>query len=101
MLGRLMQELCESCNVDRSTTARKPLLDLLQQPAIAVEIAEGDKRAVAATFGIRTADSNATKQVGLWSVPAYTPPPSWNTWLASTPCATSSSRAACMSETMR
>ena len=46
MLGRLMQELCESPNIDRHTPARESLLDLLQQPAVAVGIAERGERAV-------------------------------------------------------
>ena len=43
----------------------KPGRDLLQQPAVAVGIAERGERAVAAMLGIRTADSAAPKQVGL------------------------------------
>src|SRR5271167_5172631 len=43
----------------------KPRRDLLQQPAIAVGIAERGERAVAAMLGIPTADPAPPKQVGL------------------------------------
>jgi hypothetical protein len=56
-----MQELWQSRNIDRHTPSREPLLDLLQQPAVAVGIAEGDERAVAAMLGIRTADPEPPK----------------------------------------
>src|SRR5688572_27555551 len=45
--------------------AREALGDFLEQPAIAVRIAERGVRAVAATLGIRTADPNTPEQVGL------------------------------------
>src|SRR5919112_5345522 len=44
---------------------REALGDFLEQPAIAVRIAERGVRAVAAMLGIRTADSNTPEQVGL------------------------------------
>src|SRR3954454_23329612 len=65
MLGRLMQELCKTPNVDRHTAAREPFLNLLQQPTIDVRIAEGDKRVVAAMLRVRTSGSDPPKQVGL------------------------------------
>src|SRR5207302_10765799 len=43
----------------------EPGRDLLKQASIAVRIAERSKRAVAAMLGIRTADPDPTKQVGL------------------------------------
>ena len=45
--------------------AGQPRRDLLKQPAVAVRIAERSERAVAATLGIRTADPQPPKQVGL------------------------------------
>ena len=43
----------------------KPRRDLLEQPAVAVRIAERGERAVAAMLGIRTVDPAPPKQVGL------------------------------------
>src|SRR4051794_26647996 len=64
MLRRLMQELCETRNVDRHTPARESLLDLLKQPTISVWIAERKKRSIAAMLGIFTVDSPSPKQIG-------------------------------------
>ena len=43
----------------------QPRRDLLEQPAVAVRITERGERAVAAMLGIRTADPEPPKQVGL------------------------------------
>src|SRR5262245_41166273 len=43
----------------------QPRCDLLEQPTVAVWIAERGKRAVAALLGIRTADPTPPKEVGL------------------------------------
>src|SRR5271166_6460275 len=58
-----------ACEAERShgrvDAPGKPCSDLLQQPAVAVGIAERDERAVAAMLGIQTADPAPPKQVGL------------------------------------
>ena len=48
----------------RVDAAGQPRRDLLEQPAVAVRIVERGERAVAAMFGIRTADPDPPKQVG-------------------------------------
>src|SRR5271167_1365521 len=57
-----------ACGAERSRSRvdapRKPGRDLLQQPAVAVGITERGERAIAAMFGIRTADPKPSKQVG-------------------------------------
>ena len=47
-------ELCERCNVHRSHPACEPLRDRLQQPHVAVGIAERGMRAVRPALRIRT-----------------------------------------------
>jgi len=44
---------------------RQPRGDFLEQPAVAVRVAERSERPVAAMLGIRTADPDPSKQVGL------------------------------------
>ena len=46
-------------------TPGQPRRDLLEQPAVAVRIAERSERTIAAMVGIRATDSNPSKQVGL------------------------------------
>src|SRR5271155_3922190 len=46
-------------------TPRKPRRDLLEEPAVAIRIMERGERAIAAMLGIRTADAEPPKQVGL------------------------------------
>jgi len=77
----------------------QPRRELLEQPAVAIRIFERGERAVAAVLGIRAADSDPAKQVGV-VVPAYTPS-LWNTSLTSTPRRSSSARVASRSETIR
>ena len=84
MLGRFMQELCKSRNVHRSHPAREPLLDLLQQPTVAVGIAERGIRGVGTALG-----SGPGKRP---SLPGPRRP--CQTSLTSTPWLISSSRAA-------
>jgi len=64
-LQRLRQVGRRCVHRDAGDTPRQPRRDLLQQPAVAVGIAEGDERTVAAMLGIRTADPEPPKQVGL------------------------------------
>ena len=71
MLGRLMQELCETRYVDSYAPSREPLPDLLHQPAVAVGIAEGEECSVATTIRIRTRDPEPPKQVGLIRAGVY------------------------------
>jgi hypothetical protein len=54
----------EGCRRGVNATGQ-PRGDLLEQPAVAVRITERGERAVAATLGIRTADPEPPKQVGL------------------------------------
>src|SRR5882672_397129 len=49
----------------RVDATRQPRGDFLEQPAVAVWIAERSERPVAAMLGIRTADPDPSKQVGL------------------------------------
>src|SRR5580658_10390062 len=66
MLLRLNQKLCQRRDVQiAESTSGQARCDLLQQPAVAVGIAEGGERAVAAMLGIRTADPEPPKKVGL------------------------------------
>src|SRR4029453_8875347 len=52
LLG-LSQKLCERRDVYAAeASSRKPCLDRLEEPAVAVGIAERRKRAVGATFGV-------------------------------------------------
>src|SRR5882757_8829466 len=53
------------CRVVRVHASGQSRGDLLQQPAVAVRIAERGERAVAAALGIRTADPEPPEQVGL------------------------------------
>jgi len=46
-------------------TTGQPRRDFLKQPAVAVRITERSERPVAAMLGIRTADPDPSKQVGL------------------------------------
>jgi hypothetical protein len=47
----------------RVDTAGKPRRNFLKQPAVAVRIAEGGERPLAAMFGIGTADPDSSKKV--------------------------------------
>ncbi len=66
MLLRLKQKVGQRQDVQiAESTSGQARCDLLQQPAVAVGIAERGERAVAAMLGIRTADPEPPKQVGL------------------------------------
>ena len=87
----LSQKLCQRRDVEvAESSSGKPRLDLLEQPAVAVRIAERGVRAVGATVAGRG--------------PARRGPPKavkWNASLTSTPRPMSSARAASMSDTTR
>src|SRR5262249_9699564 len=54
---RLTQELCQCRDVQAQSPTGKPGLDFLEQPTVAVRIAECGKRAVARVIGRRSADA--------------------------------------------
>ena len=56
---RLAQKLRQSRDVIAESSSRKPRLDLLEHPAIAIGVAERGERAVAGMIGRRPADSTA------------------------------------------
>src|SRR3984893_17487154 len=59
-------KVCQRQDVQiAESTSGQARCDLLQQPAVAVGIAERRERAVAAMLGIRTANPEPPKQVGL------------------------------------
>src|SRR6267378_4318853 len=71
-VGGLGTPKCARQIVHRSESRRRgvdatghPRRDLLEHPAVAVRITERGERAVAAMLGIRTADPEPPKQVGL------------------------------------
>lgn len=53
----LLRKLCQSREVQAESSSGQPRCDLLEQPAVAVGIAERGERAVAARLGRRAADA--------------------------------------------
>src|SRR5215469_15828603 len=62
MLGRFMEQACQRSNVHRSVLpfpSRQSRLDLLEQPPVAIRIAERGIGLVGATFRIRAGNTTA------------------------------------------
>src|SRR6266581_1096963 len=58
MLLRLAQKLCQRRNVQiAESTSRQARCDLLEQPSVAIRVAERSKGRVAAVIGVRPTDT--------------------------------------------
>src|SRR6478609_10041118 len=59
------QKLCQSPDIQAESSSGKPRRDLLEQPSVAVRIAERGERAVAGMLGIWTVSPQPPEQIRL------------------------------------